>query len=67
MRYKISLCTAGPGYAIDQTTYPFTVVKLAPELGLQRLQWYMSNTYIYTSVLKSYCNKPLPNIQSFDG
>lgn len=36
MKYKISICIAVPGYTIDQTIYPFTVVKLASKLGLQR-------------------------------
>lgn len=50
MRHKISICTAGIGYAIDQTIYLLTVVKLASKLVLQRLHdMRMCMVYIFAT------------------
>lgn len=45
-RYKISVCTACAGYAIDQSIYPFTVVTLASKLDLQRFHIMLVYTVI---------------------
>lgn len=57
LRESHHTCTARPGYAVDQTIYPFSVGILASKLGHKRphdIQVFMMciYTYIYTHTMK---------------